>query len=231
MSCIVGLNDAADEKNKWVRVLKDVEEVCVRQAGQRRSHAAAVIRNRANNDAEGVDPSEGHLLGREGVQEQETMRKIRRIQKVARGTAESDRQAEAAMFQVRPSKLVVPTQDDPLSMFEPATWGMSFPDLFPWGDGLPFLKRETAVDAGELFRYLLLREELQHEGATPLPRWSLSELWCVVLLLALFFLPGIRCICIFCSVARSGMCFVFVGSSAKKVTWLLMMELRKLCFL
>ena len=182
MSCIVGLNNAADEKNKWVRVLKDVEEVCVRPAGQRRSHAAAVIRNRANNDVEGVDASEGPLLGREGLQEQQTMRKIRRIQKVARGTAESDRQAEAAMFQVRPSKLVVPTQDDPLSMFEPATWAMSFPDLFPWGDGLPCLRRETAVDADELFRYLLLREELQHEGATPLPRWSLSELWCVVLL-------------------------------------------------
>jgi hypothetical protein len=98
MSCIVGLNDAADEKNKWVRVLKDVEEVCVRPAGQRRSHAAAVIRNRANNDVEGVDASEGPLLGREGLQEQQTMRKIRRIQKVARGTAESDRQAEAAMF-------------------------------------------------------------------------------------------------------------------------------------
>ena len=29
MSCInVGLNDGADEQNKWVRVLKDMEEVC-----------------------------------------------------------------------------------------------------------------------------------------------------------------------------------------------------------
>ena len=111
MSCTVGLNDAADDKNKWVRVLKDVEEVCVRQSGQQRSSAAAVMRSRANNDVGVEEASDRHLLGREGVQEQQTLRKIRRIQKVAHGTAESDRQAVAAMFWVRPSKLVVPTQD------------------------------------------------------------------------------------------------------------------------
>lgn len=177
VSCIVGLNDAADENNKWVRVLRDVEDVCVRQGGQRRSAAASVVRNRVNNDVGAAEASDAPLLGREGLQEQETLRKIRRIQKVARGTAESDRQAEAAMFQVRPSKLVVPTQDEPLSMFEPATWAMSFPDLFPWGDGLPFLKRETSLDASELFRYLLLREELEYGEPAPLPRWALSDLW------------------------------------------------------
>ena len=37
MSCIVGLNDGADEQNKWVRVVKDMEEVCLRQGGQRRA--------------------------------------------------------------------------------------------------------------------------------------------------------------------------------------------------
>ena len=96
---------------KWVRVLKDVEEVCVRQRGQRQSSAAAVMRNRANNELGAAEASETQLLGSEGVQEHQTLHKIRRIQKVARGTAESDRQAEAAMFQVKPSKLVVPTQD------------------------------------------------------------------------------------------------------------------------
>lgn len=68
-------------------------------------------------------------------------------------------------------------QDDPLSMFEAATWAMSFPDLFPWGDGIPFLKRETSLDASELFRYLLLREELEYDEPAPLPRWSLSAPW------------------------------------------------------
>ena len=49
MSCMVGLNDGADEQNKWVCVVKDMEEDCLRQGGQRRNHAAAVARNRINN--------------------------------------------------------------------------------------------------------------------------------------------------------------------------------------
>ena len=72
-------------------------------------------------------------------------------------------------------------------MFEAATWAMSFPDLFPWGDGLPFLKRETSLDASELFRYLLLRKELEYDEPAPLPRCSLSAPW-VFLVLQLEFL-------------------------------------------
>lgn len=67
-------------------------------------------------------------------------------------------------------------------MFEAATWEMSLPDLFPWGDGLPFLKRETSLDASELFRYLLLREELEYDEPAPLPRWSLSASWVFLVL-------------------------------------------------
>ena len=70
MSCIVGLNDGADEQNKWVRVVKDMEEVCLRQGGQRRSHAATVVRNRINNEVVPTDAdAHGQLLGREGNQE------------------------------------------------------------------------------------------------------------------------------------------------------------------
>ena len=58
------------------------------------------------------------------------LQKVRNIQKIARGTAENERAVESAMFQVKPSNLVVPSKDEPLSMFEAATWGMSFPDLF-----------------------------------------------------------------------------------------------------
>ena len=57
MSSIVGLDDGADEQNKWVRVLKDVEEVCVRQGGRRRSDAADVLRNRINNEMSAPDAS------------------------------------------------------------------------------------------------------------------------------------------------------------------------------
>ena len=111
-------------------------------------------------------------MGREGNQEKQVLQKVRNIQKIARGAAENERAVESAMSQVKPSKLVVPSKDEPLSMFEAATWGMSFPDLFPYADGLPFLKRDTNMDATELFRYLLLREELRYTDT--LPRWSLS---------------------------------------------------------
>ena len=84
----------------------------------------------------------GGLLGREGAHEKRTMQKIQRVQNLARGTAESERVAEANMFHVRPSKLVVPSGPEPASMFDPATWGMAFPDLLPWADGVPFLRRE-----------------------------------------------------------------------------------------
>ena len=90
------------------------------------------------------------------------LQKVRNTFRRSRGAAENERAVESAMFQVKPSKLVVPSEDEPLSMFEAATWGMSFPDLFPYADGLPFLKRDFNMDATELFRYLLLREELQY---------------------------------------------------------------------
>ena len=61
--------------------------------------------------------------------------------------------------------------DSPLSMFEPSTWAMAFLDLFPWGDGVPFLRREVPLAAEEVFQYLLLREELEYEvdGADETP--------------------------------------------------------------
>ena len=45
---------------------------------------------------------------------------------------------------------------------------------------MPFVKRETGMEAGEVFRYLLLREELAYGDSTDtplLPRWSLSASW------------------------------------------------------
>ena len=183
LSTVVGLNDGADEHNKWVRVVRDLEELCERRPGDRRSHAEELVRNRSNNDMDAQVPDgDRQLLGREGAHERRTINQIRRVQSLARGTAESERRAEAGMFHVRPSKLVVPSGAEPASMFEPSTWAMACPDLFPWGDGVPFLRRDTALDAPEVFRYLLLREELHYilcedeAAARPmLPRWSLSE--------------------------------------------------------
>ena len=107
------------------------------------------------------------------------LRRVERVQSLAKGV-EQERRAQGQMFEVRPQKLVVPSRDEPMNMFQPATWAMAFPELFPWGDGVPFVKRETSMEAGEVFRYLLLREELvygESDAPPPLPRWSLSVAW------------------------------------------------------
>ena len=107
------------------------------------------------------------LLGREGAHEREVLRRVKRVQSLAAGGVERERMAQAEMFQTRPQKLVAPSQDTPMSMFQAATWAMAFPDLFPWGDGVPFLKRETPMEAAEVFRYLLLRVALSSPLCSP----------------------------------------------------------------
>ena len=160
-----------------------MEDLCRRKPRQYDTDAELVVRNRANNDlGVGAAQMEGaNLLGREGAHERGVLRRIRQVQTVAAHGVETERQAQGQMFEVRPQKLVVPSRDTPLSMFEPGNWAMAFPTLFPWGDGVPFLKRETSMEASEVFRYLLLHEELQYSGdagvedeVPALPRWSLS---------------------------------------------------------
>ena len=159
VSCIVGLNDDSDEGNKWLRMCRDVEGLCRWKPQQHDTDAQHVLRNRAANEIL-AEPSamggDSGLLGREGAHEREVLRRVKRVQSLAAGGVERERMAQAEMFETRPQKLVVPSQDTPMSMFQAATWAMAFPDLFPWGDGVPFLKRETPMEAAEVFRYLLL---------------------------------------------------------------------------
>ncbi|CAE7548235.1 tkt [Symbiodinium sp. CCMP2592] len=179
VSSIVGLNDQSDDGNRWLRVCSDVEELCRRRPPQYYTDAESVLRSRVQNE---VDPDRPHavgLLGREGQQERAVLRRVQKVQSMAKGV-EQERRAQKQMFEVRPQKLVVPSRDEPMNMFQPATWAMAFPELFPWGDGVPFVRRETGMEAGEVFRYLLLREELVYGDtiASPaLPRWSMSVSW------------------------------------------------------
>ena len=70
LSTIVGLHDGADEQNKWVRVVRDLEELRERPLGARRSHVEELVRNCSNNDMDGQVPDgDRQLLGREGVHE------------------------------------------------------------------------------------------------------------------------------------------------------------------
>ncbi|CAE7487143.1 tkt, partial [Symbiodinium necroappetens] len=179
VSSIVGLNDDSDDGNRWLRMCRDVEDLCRRKPVQQYyTDAESVLRNRAQNDLEHDRSPAVGLLGREGAQERLVLRRVQRVQSLAKGV-EQERRAQGQMFEVRPQKLVVPSRDEPMNMFQPATWAMAFPELFPWGDGVPFVKRETSMEAGEVFRYLLLREELvygESDAPPPLPRWSLSAM-------------------------------------------------------
>ena len=168
LSTVVGLNDGADEQNKWVRVVRDLEELCERRPGDRRSHAEELVRNRSNNDMDGQVPDTNHArrlcsrwhdeLGRPH------MKHAGLRPALALGSAACQALHSADLVDRAPL----------VRAFTPQKLTIS--------DGVPFLRRDTALDAPEVFRYLLLREELHYilcedeAAARPmLPRWSLSE--------------------------------------------------------
>ena len=69
-----------------------------------------------------------------------------------------ERRVQQNQYAQRPQKLVVPSLQDPVSMFDPATWGMAFPELFP-----SLLVRETKMSFLETIQYLLMRDELVYD--------------------------------------------------------------------
>ena len=101
--------------------------------------------------------------GREGAFERGVLRRVQRVQQHAKDMA-GERRVQQQQYGVKPEKLVVPSEEHPSSMFDPGTWAMAYPDLFPYGDGVPFLVRETKITALEVFQYLLCRDELSYTG-------------------------------------------------------------------
>ena len=91
---------------------------------------------------------------------------VRDIQLMAKkcGSKEYMRQAEQAAVKARkPWLLLVPTHGEPASMFEPLTLAMALPDLFVYGDLVPFLLREANMNFLEWVQMLLAREELAYD--------------------------------------------------------------------
>lgn len=99
------------------------------------------------------------LYGREGKFERDLLLRVRQIQSNARDVVQ-ERKMQDAQFGKKPQKLVVPAHADLANMFDPSTWAMAFPGLFPFGDGVPFLIREAPIEFLETVQYLLRREEL-----------------------------------------------------------------------
>ena len=47
-----------------------------------------------------------------------------------------ERRVQQSQYAQRPQQLVVPSGQDPVSMFDPATWGTAFPELYAWWTGV-----------------------------------------------------------------------------------------------
>ena len=75
----------------------------------------------------------------------------------AEGRAEAD--SEPGLRRVQ----IVYTGTTPLSMYQPEYWQKCFPELFPYGDGVFGLPRDTALTFREWAAYLLERVELEYD--------------------------------------------------------------------
>ena len=198
VTAIVGANDGDDRSNACVMLSHELESLLEPQfrgkSVDRVNAAEEVLRLRQQNDVTGdgeaVEGAET-LLGREGRLEKKVMQRIKKVQRHALDLAQ-ERRVQQSQYAQRPQKLVIPSGQDPVSMFDPATWGMAFPELFPCGDGVPFLVRETKMSFLETIQYLLMRDELVYDvpgmdeyQASDRARWSSHVSWCCVIELML----------------------------------------------
>ena len=167
VTAIVGNNDGSDGSHACMRMCKDLEGLLESKKHLRVetpcNDAERLILYRHDNSVE-----EGGLLARDGAEslygpegkfERDVLRRVRKIQSSDRDVVQ-ERRMQDAQFGKKPQKLVVPAHADLANMFDPSTWAMAFPDLFPYGDGVPFLIREAPIEFLETVQYLLRREEL-----------------------------------------------------------------------
>ena len=183
VTAIVGNNDGSDGSNACMRMRRELEGLLESKyqsrVGQPCNDAERLVLHRHDNsmDEGGLVARDGALPlhGREGNFERDVLHRVKRVQSYAKDLAQ-ERKLEDAQF----GKLVVPAHADLANMFDPSTWAMAFPDLFPYGDGVPFLSRETSMNFLETAQYLLCREELAYAvpGDAPVyvaldrPRWA-----------------------------------------------------------
>ena len=170
-----------------MRLCKDLEGLLESKyhsrVGQPCNDAERLVLHRHDNSVDegglveraGAQP----LHGREGSFERDVLHRVKRVQSYAKDLAR-ERKLQDVQFGRKPQKLVVPAHADLANMFDPSTWAMAFPDLFPYGDGVPFLIRQSPIDFFETAQYLLCREELVYTVpgddaryvALDRPRWA-----------------------------------------------------------
>jgi hypothetical protein len=129
-------------------------------AGSGRGALTAVSAGVPEEGGGGAEAAELPLLGRDRVLERRAHEHVRLIKDLAArcGRAEYERQLQRSVQAVHPQVLAVPVTGEPLSSFDPRTLPMAMPELFPYGDGAPFLDRRTPMTLQEWARMLLMRE-------------------------------------------------------------------------
>ena len=150
VTAIVGANDGDDRSNACVMLSHELESLLELQ-----------FRGKSVDRAE------------------DWRRLVKKVRQRIKCKDAQERRVQQSQYAQRPQKLVVPSGQDPVSMFDPATWGMAFPELFPFSDGVPLLVRETKMSFLETIQYLLMRDELVYDvpgmdeyQASDRARWS-----------------------------------------------------------
>ena len=169
-AALIGGSEYADKRFTWFKLgmqLTELQESTNRSPGYR-NEAEQTLYDRVQNamPGEAVDVSEADssLQGTEASRQRRVVNKIKSIQEAAKTMGEQNvaRQLEANMFNQAPQRLSIPTGETLSNTFEPLTWAMAFPEIYPWSDGMPFLLREQRMSFQECISYSLLREELEY---------------------------------------------------------------------
>ena len=159
VTAIVGNNDGSDGSHACMRMCKDLEGLLESKKHLRVekpcNDAERLILHRHDNSVE-----QGGLLARDGTDSLYGREGKFPTDPVQCPGCRAGEEFQDAQFGKKPQKLVVPAHADLANMFDPSTWAMAFPDLFPFGDGVPFLIREAPIEFLETVQYLLRREEL-----------------------------------------------------------------------
>ena len=150
VTAIVGANDGDDRSNACVMLSHELESLLELQ-----------FRGKSVDRAE------------------DWRRLVKKVMQRIKCKDAQERRVQQSQYAQRPQKLVVPSGQDPVSVFDPATWGMAFPELFPFSDGVPLLVRETKMSFLETIQYLLMHDELVYDvpgmdenQASDRARWS-----------------------------------------------------------
>ena len=146
----------------------DVERCCKEFAAKLQLLAARAQRLGGSDDA-----VEQELISLKGLAE--TMSKADLQAKLDELVQQMDAAEGATHSSTGKWVQVVHTGSDTLSMYSPEFYQKCFPELFPYGDGVYGLPRDTPLTFREWASYLLARVELEYEISDVATSDSLPE--------------------------------------------------------